>query len=471
MTISKRNNPCVSDLAQVIGIFRSSKLSLYSFGDVPFIVAGLEQLLPDMTFITDLRDGLQDSSAPIRVIRPNTAHRGEYSRIVLLDALEAPTVCEALRQDDGFRALLILYQSDIELWETCRRKRLRVLSPHPERAREAEDKCNLSAILAGAGVPGIENEIVPTVACNEFSYWAARFGIPFVVQISDNDKRGEGTFFIAEAPEFTHTLERVAARKRIKISRFIRGFSINTSACATREGVAVARYFHQLVGLPQVTNVKGAHCGNDTASHLKLNEETLPQAYRATIQIGEELLRRGYRGAFGIDFVVDQSGLPHVIEINARLQSTTSILTPFQLSLNLVPLIALHILEHLNLDYRFDVAKYNERNWQRTTSDVSQIALFNLEGCARVREPLRHGIYRTGQPPVYLGPGYSLLDLPDKDCFLLTRALEHDQILKPNHQMYVMQFLRSVLEAPGKLYPWVEALCTDIRRCCCLEPS
>ncbi len=86
--------------------------------------------------------------------------------------------------------------------------------------------------------------------------------------------------------------------------------------------VAVFGVSFQLIGLEKCATRRFGYCGNDFYAGARLGNENLDTIQRITERIGEWLAANGYLGLFGVDFLLDSSGLM-VCEINARFQGST----------------------------------------------------------------------------------------------------------------------------------------------------
>ncbi len=100
------------------------------------------------------------------------------------------------------------------------------------------------------------------------------------------------------------------------------GVSTNVSAVAWDDGITLHHPSVQLIGVPECTTRPFGYCGNDFSAVADVSEQALVQMERSTITIGHWLRARGYRGAFGVDFlVVDRTAL--FTEVNPRFQGVT----------------------------------------------------------------------------------------------------------------------------------------------------
>lgn len=98
---------------------------------------------------------------------------------------------------------------------------------------------------------------------------------------------------------------------------------VNVSAVAWKNGVTLHPASIQLIGIPQLTTRQFGYCGNDFAAVSDLlTTDQLDGIQRSTLAIGDWLRGCGYRGAYGVDFLV-VDGEPRFMEVNPRFQGST----------------------------------------------------------------------------------------------------------------------------------------------------
>lgn len=102
-----------------------------------------------------------------------------------------------------------------------------------------------------------------------------------------------------------------------------RAVPVNVSGVVWRDGVTVHPASVQLIGVPGCTTRAFGYCGNDFGALADFDVDLVDAIERATVAIGGWLGGYGYRGAFGVDFLVDEHGVPLFTEINPRFQGST----------------------------------------------------------------------------------------------------------------------------------------------------
>lgn len=109
----------------------------------------------------------------------------------------------------------------------------------------------------------------------------------------------------------------------VSLAPFIpNGIPTNVSGVVWHDGVTLHGASVQLIGVPALTSRPFGYCGNDFGAAQDLPTKVVLQMEHSTMLIGRWLLSLGYRGAFGVDFLVEEERALFT-EINPRLQGVT----------------------------------------------------------------------------------------------------------------------------------------------------
>lgn len=100
------------------------------------------------------------------------------------------------------------------------------------------------------------------------------------------------------------------------------GVPINVGGVVWADGVTLHPASLQLIGLEEFTGRPFGYCGNDFGAVRDLDAGVLAEIDAATERIGRWLGGLGYRGAFGLDFLV-VDGRALFTEVNPRFQGST----------------------------------------------------------------------------------------------------------------------------------------------------
>ena len=98
------------------------------------------------------------------------------------------------------------------------------------------------------------------------------------------------------------------------IQEFISGVPVSVSVISTKQSVVAVAVNEQLIGVPWLTGLPFAYCGNITPYET-------PYAEKLCDMAEELILKLGLVGSNGVDFLLTDNG-PVVIEVNARFQGS-----------------------------------------------------------------------------------------------------------------------------------------------------
>ena len=185
---------------------------------------------------------------------------------------------------------------------------------------------------------------------------------------------------------------------------------------------------------------------SDTEPELNAAAAAITKAIGATLQA------EGYKGIFGVDFLLDDSGELYVIEVNPRITGVTPLLTALYRGEAGVPFYLLHLLELGG--YSYEIADASTR-FDRSGS---LLVLHSLQPGQVVIDYLpASGTYRINQGK--LEPVSRNLDLNTLtvDELIFQEYMPPGMVIKPGGRMATVQFNRAVLgEENGVLLPEIE---------------
>lgn len=124
---------------------------------------------------------------------------------------------------------------------------------------------------------------------------------------------------------------------------------MNIGAVVWDNGITTHFPSVQLVGIPECVGRPFGYCGNDFASAKAIEAKLIEQIELATRKVGDWMRLQGYRGAFGIDFMVDH-GTALFTEINPRFQGSTRMSAQLSVELDQPCILMDHIAAMLHLD-------------------------------------------------------------------------------------------------------------------------
>lgn len=154
----------------------------------------------------------------------------------------------------------------------------------------------------------------------DYQTLANDLGSPFVLQYNTGHT-GTGTKIIQHSQEYENEAKQWPNREA-KISQYIKGTMYTINACVVEDGVLCGRTSEQLTGLAEYTDNSLATVGNDWST---VADEVHEGVAVIAKEVGLQLKKDGWKGAFGIDVIVDEDTHDmFLIEINARQTQSVS---------------------------------------------------------------------------------------------------------------------------------------------------
>lgn len=210
-------------------------------------------------------------------------------------------------------------------------------------------------------------------------------GILFVCQLN-RGHTGSGTFFIKNSSDWSE-FAKANLGNLVKISEHIVGDAYTINGCVTQKGVFVSGLQYQITGIKELTAGMGSTVGNDFSFARFLKQHLKDEIYETTTRVGEIMSRDGYRGLFGLDFIVTK-GKAYLIEINARQTANIPFQTKLELLQGKIPLALINLAEWLDIE--IDIEPFEEIE----DLEGSQVFLRSKKDNFIVADNIKSGVYR-----------------------------------------------------------------------------
>ena len=319
----------------VLRYFQESKTPIFYASTYNYNIINVAEYINNIKFINteDPFDGrnpdvfvppLLPSNAPVRIEAANNL------------LLSHPAVANHVRSwGPGGKVLFLMFDEETE--RLAKALGLEVCFPTAALRHHLDSKLTTTRLATEAGVAS-----VPHVLARVKSYWHLRevardLGPDLVVQLPHGDS-GITTFFISSAVDYRRHARAIAGAREVKIMRRIRCRPLTIEGCVTRYGTLVGPLMMELTGHPALTPFRGGWCGNELAGYALAPDLRL-QARRATEALGQRLAQAGYRGYFGLDYLLDQdTGDLYLGELNPRITGVTPLTSQAALDAGDVPL-------------------------------------------------------------------------------------------------------------------------------------
>ncbi len=348
--------------ADIRRFFAQNETPIYYVSTAPYNLLGADEWIHGLKFINTI-----DSFGgrhPNVFVPPGA----ESQRLTGIEAannylLAHPAVAGFIAP--GARALFLMFDEQTEA--LARKLGLQVCLPSAAFRRHLDSKVVATRLAGRAGVATAPNVLARIQSYEDLRRAAHALGDDLVVQLPYGDS-GNSTFFISCENDFRPHAGRIAAQSAVRIMKRIRCRQMTIEGCVTRHGALVGPLQTELVGFPELTPYGGGWCGNELFANGEsgvVNAGVRLQAQQATLAIGAELKREGYRGYFGLDFLLDlDTGELYLGELNPRITGATPLTSQAALDAQSVPLALFHLLEWFDVDYELDVEEFNQR-WLR----------------------------------------------------------------------------------------------------------
>lgn len=329
-------------------------------------------------------------------VAPTAGADGERSTSDLLASPQTATFLnrrsaaapEAVAGDpiEGGPVHLLVFKSSHSVETLCREHGWTLLCAPAKLARHWENKVIFRRLADELGLPQPPGMAVDLGEAR-YADIATTLGPRFVLQAA-HGYSGARSFDIADLEAFRAAVAALRGRT-VRATTFVPGLPLTLNACVTARGVAVGAPFLQVTGDPGLTRYPLGACGNDWSAAAEMNLDPVPFVAIAQT-VGRAMAKQGYRGIFGLDFVLAEDQSLVVIEVNPRLVASIALYTQLELLAGRLPLLARHILAFVDPDA--DAAPLDAH---LEAVAGAQVILHNLAPEARrVHGSLLTGVYR-----------------------------------------------------------------------------
>lgn len=230
---------------------------------------------------------------------------------------------------------------------------------------------------------------------NEAGYHSVLCGRNAVVMQDEQLSGGRGTFIVKSHEDYVaavKTLNKRSTHHRVVISTLIEGARERSiQCCVTRYGVFTGPLQRQIVRHPLLAHAQAdgdQYCGVQICAADQMTP-IHTEAQRIAQRIGEEYQAAGYKGIFGVDYLLDAHDTLYAIEVNPRITGVTPLLTSLYSAETSIPFYLLHVLE-LG-DYTYEIP---DKSFE-FSEEGAMLVVHSLESQPVIVESLpKSGTYR-----------------------------------------------------------------------------
>lgn len=340
---------------------------------------------------------------------------------------------------------LLVFKTSYAIELLCRRHGWGLLAAPAGLARRWENKVMFRQMAAAHGWPQPPGLVVE-LAKADYAGLAGRLGEHFVLQAA-HGYGGARTYDVQNRADFD-AAQRALRVPEVRATAFIQGRPLTLNACVTARGVAASLPFSQATGMPCLTRYRLGSCGNDWSAAPLHEVDPVPFVALAD-RVGTALGEAGFKGIFGLDFVLGEDGTTYLIEVNPRLVASIALYTQLELVEGRLPLLARHILAHLDPD-----ADRAPLDLHQAAVTGAQLILHNVNNRAiRVKGRPMTGVYRWSREEgglKFLRPAVRADELVADDELLVLMPA-HGRVVESGSAYARIQVLGPVLDGHGGL--------------------
>ncbi len=342
-------------------------------------------------------------------------------------------------------ANVITFKPSPKLQKICAENKFRYLGNGWRLNRKFEDKVEFVDITNKLEIPNAGSEIVKIEDSNKFRK-IFDSEEKYVIQLPRGFS-GNSTFLISNKKDLDKIVEKYKNRK-VKIAKYLSGETCTINACATKFGIAVSQPIFQITGLTVYNKNSLGTSGNDYARGNNLRNGQKKKIFDYTKKIGKYMRKSGYKGWFGLDFIINKNSVD-LIEINPRLTASVGVFTKLQIQNEQAPFLFLHLAEFLNINYKkkllsdyISFAKWNKQK----SFNFSQLILRNTKKYpVKIVKSTASGIYGLkGGKLIFKKETYCVQDLKENE--FLIQAAEKGSLINSDMEYANIQISCGIME-------------------------
>jgi 8-oxo-dGTP diphosphatase len=286
------------------------KRLFYVCRDVERAEAGLLLGLPNFHILTNQSELAQGLLAKYpRQIRLSIHN----SLLDTLDLLKDTDLTAKISRND----MVLVFKPTVQIEALCHERDWTLINPPAALANRVEEKMSQVEWLGPLKkyLPDTKISLMKGVR------WPKK---KFILQFN-RTHTGSGTILI-NSGKVLNDLKKRFPEREARLSTFIDGPIITSNNVVWGDRVLVGNISYQITGLKPFTDNPFATIGNDWAVVAKIiSKKQLSDYHRLAASIGKRLAKKGWRGLFGIDAIIDKkTGKVFLLEINARQPASTS---------------------------------------------------------------------------------------------------------------------------------------------------
>lgn len=449
---------------------RQNDKPIIGLGNTAFLRTGLIPLVPNYRIVCIQESA--DTSA-IRKVCPVLSVEKDFGsqkpKKYNTSSLLAVEGVKAYLQSQARNAAFFLYKSTPQIEKAIATLGGRLLINRSQISVPFEDKKEFRKLGLQAGLPILPGEtlLIDDLTGERFAVLQKKYGQRLVFQLTDYKMGGGiGTVFVNNLGGLQDLLAFVARRRQggknlqwVNVTPFVEGISASIIGMITRTGILAGPLQMQLTDVPEVTAFhgrSGVWCGHDWLPG-RFSPRQQKEAESIVGILGTFMVKKGYRGIFGMDVVVDQKqDKVYSIECNARYTGAFPVYSMLQLQAGEPSFDLFQVAEFLDLDYSFAMDQV-QGQWRKSLVG-SQLVLHNqTRKWVKIGGAVKPGVYQALK---WLRPGFAMQDIADPaNEFVYTDGVpEQGCILKPGERLGRLLFRKSIAQKHNRINDWTQMI-------------
>lgn len=348
---------------------------------------------------------------------------------------------------------ILVFKPSAQVEQTCKQHGFKLLTNSRELNQKFEHKVSFYQLASRN--QALKEYLLPfeigTLEQWEFASLKRKLGSNLVVQF-DRGWAGNSTFLVRTSSQWQQ-LARRWPKRPAKVTPLVKGLTLINNACLTPSRVIVGPLAVQLqlpsaqhhLQLPPTTGGFGVTGGRQWPAEVK--SKLKREINQMTLKVGEQMATDGYKGYFGLDFLIEQTtGKWYLLECNARLTASFGFYTQLEKLAERKSLLEWHV------DSFEDNLANNQSSVSRSKEAKGcQIAVRNLrEKTVKIKSQWPPGVYQVEHGSLRLTK--TSLDLREtgKDRWLWLPPLK-ERVIKPGQLIYLAESKEILSDAQGRL--------------------
>ncbi len=350
------------------------------------------------------------------------------------------------KQARNKKANIITFKPSPMIQKICAENNFNYLGNDWKLNRDLEDKIKFVEITKKLKIPNAGSKIIK-LEKNKCSLNFSK-NKKFIIQLPRGFS-GNSTFFIENKNDFAEILKKYENRK-VKLSKYLEGETYTINACVAENKILISKPIFQITGFSSYNKNNFGTCGNDYIYPEKLKKEQKKKIFDHTKKVGNYLKKIGYKGIFGLDFIVNKNDVD-LIEINPRFVASIPFFTKMQIQDKQLPFLLLHILEFLNNKTK-NVFQQSFREWDKENNfNASQLILRNIKNKpVKIRKSLTSGIYEIKNNKLVLKKKVYYMERDLNNNEFLIQCVVKNSIINPDMEYANIQTGCGIMENERK---------------------